>query len=109
MDRNVETNARLYVTWILCQMAEEALSGVRDLSSARVAAAAAAVEGGNLSVSGLILVLVARFNNLFRHATMANQVDDTGSPDADDGDRAVEERATGPRPALSGGKIEGGC
>ncbi len=60
MDCDVETDALSYVTWILCQMAEEAPSGVRDSSSARAAAVAVAAEGGNLSVSGLILVLVAR-------------------------------------------------
>jgi hypothetical protein len=38
-------------------MAEEAPSGVRDSSSARVAVAAVAEEEGNLSVLGLILVL----------------------------------------------------
>jgi hypothetical protein len=110
MDRNIEMDARLYVMWILCQMVEEAPLGVHNLSSARAAAAAAAAaEGGNLSVSGLILVLVARFNNLFCHATTANRGDGTGSPDADDGDRATEERMTGPCPASSGSKIEDGC
>jgi hypothetical protein len=60
MDCDVKIDALLYVMWILCQMAEKAPSGVRDSSLARAAVAGAAAEGGNLSVLGLILVLVAR-------------------------------------------------
>jgi hypothetical protein len=57
----------------------------------------------------LIFVLVARFSNLFCHATTANQGDGTGSPDADNGDHAAEECATGRRPALLDGKIKDEC
>jgi hypothetical protein len=105
---------------ILRQMAEGESGGdCRDSSSSSSAAGGAG--GGDLSVSGLVCVLVARFNSLFRRATAAGTVTataadaggrGTASADAADGDRhrATMDRATtvSNRPAPPGSNIEGG-
>jgi hypothetical protein len=61
-DRALEMDARAHVESILHQMAEGESGGdCHDSSSS--SAAAGGAGGGDLSVSGLVFVLVARFNS----------------------------------------------
>ncbi|KAL3772701.1 hypothetical protein ACHAW5_002676 [Stephanodiscus triporus] len=92
-DRAIETEARMHVRSILRQMAEYPPAGEYDESAK-----------GGLSVSGLLRVLMARFNSLFRRETTIDEEDGTSAFYADS-DRATERAASSS--SASSGKNEG--